>query len=114
MSHNLRERAKSFSSFDDDVEFLASTTRRSRPSVVAAVEASDEALAEYPLHLWIEWKAIPLKMTETSLTVAMSNPKRGFTLDQIEKTTGRRVKAVAAGYSDAQVVGLLESARGRI
>jgi len=114
MSHNLRERAKSFSSFDDDVEFLASTTRRSRPTVVAAVEASDEALAAYPLHLWIEWKAIPLKMTETNLTVAMSNPKRGFTLDQIEKITGRRVRAVAAGYSDAQVVGLLESARGRI
>lgn len=105
-SFNLKERAKSFSSFDDDAAFVASTSGMSAP--VDALRMSPEALKLAPLEKWVEWQALPIDVSGGVIVVALEDPRRGFVISQIEKQTGLKVKSVFAGVSAEEIVRLLQ------
>ncbi len=110
-SHNMRERAKAYSSFDDEKEFVSQSYMAASPMSMPLghVVVAAEALALVPIEMWIRWEAVPVEVHPELLIVALEDPRRGFVLSEIEKTVGRRVRATVAGMSTAEIVALLKT-----
>jgi hypothetical protein len=108
-SHNLRERAKGYSSFDEDMVSVRSQVMASAPMGVAMTELklAAQALELAPIETWIAWEALPLEVQGQTLVVALEDPRRGFVITEIERHTNLRVKAVFAGVSSAEIVDIL-------
>lgn len=108
-SHNLRERAKGYSSFDEDMVSVRSQVMASAPMGVAMTELklAAQALELAPIETWIAWEALPLEVQGQTLVVALEDPRRGFVITEIERSTNLRVKAVFAGVSSAEIVEIL-------
>ena len=112
VSYNLREPANAFSSFVEDQDYVAQSARiaSSTPMLREVVEISPEALALAPLEDWIRWEALPIGVDHNFVTVALEDPRRGFIRYDIEKAVKRTVKAIFAGISAAEIIGLLSEA----
>ena len=107
--HNLRERAKAYSSFEEDQV----TTMRFSQTTMAASEplefkADSAALALAPLRDWLAWPALPIGVRGELLTVLLPNIKDGFVIAEIEKATGKRVRALVQ-MPASEIRALLES-----
>ncbi|MCE9560185.1 MAG: VWA domain-containing protein [Armatimonadetes bacterium] len=109
-SHNLRERAKAYSSFADDQMFVMESATE-HLSAVAELKVERTALALAPLDKWIEWQALPLEIQGEVIVVALQDPRRGFVISEIEKQVGLRVRAVFSGVPSEEIVALLNQAR---
>ncbi|MEI7928958.1 MAG: VWA domain-containing protein [Verrucomicrobiales bacterium] len=108
-SHNLRERAKGYSSFDEDTASVRENAMSYAPMGVGLTELrfAPEALALAPIDAWIAWEALPLEVLDQTIVVAMEDPRRGFLITKIERHTGLRVKPVFAGVSSAEIVDIM-------
>ena len=110
-SYNLRERAKGFSSFEDEstivIREAVSSIRADSDPVDLKIDPAALTLA--PIDAWITWAAIPLEVTPDAVVVAMEDPRRGFTRSEIEKRTGRRVHPTFAGISAQEIVAFLQT-----
>lgn len=112
-SHNLRERAQAFSSFEDERDAVIQSARSTAPSAMAPQElkVDTSAFVKVPRERWIEWEAIPTGRMGSVLIVAMEDPRKGFIISEIERETGRPVKSVFAGVTSAQIVEMLRAAQ---
>lgn len=112
-SHNLSERAKAFSAFDDELDYVAASAAMAAPSMHASgplvIDPSAFSLAD--LEEWIQWRAVPILLKGKTLTVALENPKQGFVTAEIQKRTGLRVKAVFAGANAGEIMIILRQGR---
>lgn len=108
-SHNLRERAKAYSSFEEDISSVMSYASMAAPMGVPVGELKPcrEALALAPIEAWISWEAVPLEVLGQAVVVALEDPRRGFVIKDIERHTGRHVRAVFAGVSSDRIVDIL-------
>lgn len=110
-SHNLRERSKAFTSFEDEMTDVRSHAMNSLFEVKELLlESNDEVFKIVPLERWIEWKVLPLRISGTRIDVAMENPRDGFLIAEIEKETGLRVKSHFAKISSDEIVEILKKA----
>lgn len=86
-SHNMRERAKSFSSFDDERDLVLMDYRSHAGAPAPATLQVDAAeAAKAPVDRWRSWQAVPV--VGPTRTLAMVNPKDGFTIAEIESVLG--------------------------
>jgi hypothetical protein len=110
-SHNLRERAKGYSSFEDEAESVRMQAMHSAPSTSVKFELRFDLGAHKiaPLEMWIKWEALPVEFDGSTVVVAMEDPRRGFVLDEIQKVTRCKVKAVFADATAAEVVTILKT-----
>ncbi len=94
-SHNIRNRAQAYSSFDDEAETVAmdyAVAMSQIPQREALVD--QEAFRAVPVETWKKWRAIPIQSDDSVLHVGMQNPKDGFTIAEIEGAIGKPVRAV--------------------
>ncbi len=110
-SHNLRERAKGYSSFAEDSASVLYQAVASAPRAAAPAElrCATEAFALAPVESWIKWEGLPLSVDDGSILVALEDPRRGFVISEIERKTGRRVKPVFAGVRADEIIRILKS-----
>jgi hypothetical protein len=110
-SHNLRERAKGYSSFEDEAESVRMQAMHSAPSTSVKFELRFDLGAHKlaPLEMWIKWEALPVEFDGSTVVVAMEDPRRGFVLDEIQKVTRCKVKAVFADATATEVVAILRT-----
>ena len=108
-SHNMRERAKGYSSFEEDMVSVRSEAMASAPMGVATTELklAPKALELASIDAWIAWEALPIEVLGQTVVVALEDPRRGFVITEIERQTNLRVKAVFAGVSSAEIVEIL-------
>jgi len=108
-SHNLRESAKAFSSFEEDRAFVEGQVLYHRPSSAAPVELrfDREALSLAPIEQWRAWGVLPIAVDPHVVRVAMENPRDGFLLSEMRAATGRNVKGVFARMSSDELVRML-------
>ncbi|MCW5942394.1 MAG: VWA domain-containing protein [Fimbriimonadaceae bacterium] len=112
-SHNLRERAKAFTSFEDEREATLSTARLMAEAPGAPIEVSREAYELAPAADWARWHAIPIFADESRIIVAMEDPRQGFVVAEIGQTVGRRVRAVYASKTPDEIQAMLADANAR-
>lgn len=107
-SHNLSERAKGFSAFEDEQMFVAAMAApSSHASGPLVIDPSAFVLADQ--NEWLQWMAVPILLKGKTLTVALENPRQGFVTAEIQKRTGLKVKAVFAGTSSEEIRIILRS-----
>jgi len=110
-SHNLRERSRAFTSFDDEVAAVQHQAMGASPSTMPVPLLADpRAFDAVPREKWIAWRALPLKIHGSLVEVAMENPRDGFVIAEIERETGCRVKSLFAGTSSNDIVEILKNA----
>ncbi|MDR3690148.1 MAG: VWA domain-containing protein [Fimbriimonas sp.] len=109
-SYNLREGAKAFSSFKDELE-MSEVARRSLEAIIDELlpTVDTKALALAPVDRWIQWEAIPVNVTDNEIFVEMEDPRRGFVLSEIEKATHRKVTSTFCNVKRAQIVEILKA-----
>lgn len=110
-SHNLKERAKGYSSFADEADSVRVQAQSSGGSlrelnVELKFDLGAGKLAS--LEMWISWEALPVSFDGTTVVVALEDPRRGFVISEIEKVTKHRVRAVFAGVSAGEIVTMLK------
>lgn len=110
LSHNMRERAKGYSSFEED---RMSVQMQAMESAAAGsqqlpMKFAREALVLAPVEAWIAWEALPIEVQGQTVVVALEDPRRGFVIADIERQTNFRVKPVFAGISQAEIVAILK------
>lgn len=113
-SHNLRERAQAYSSFEDEKDAVRTSARRFMGAAQASqghLQPDPACLALAPLDRWIGWKALPLGKEDARLVVALEDPRSGFVVAEMEKELGLRVRPVFAGVPADEIVRVLTSAR---
>lgn len=109
-SHNMRERAKAYSSFEDEQLFVQSAARSAMIQDPAMPEGIDpDALRLAPIESWIRWEALPVQAGTDFLIVAMEDHRRGFVISEIEQATGRRVRAIQSHLTSAEIVERLQA-----
>lgn len=107
-SHNMRERAKGYSSFEEDGDMVREHAKEFAGSVRDFdLVFAPEALALVPLDTWIRWEAVPIEIRGGTIVVAMEDSRRGFLITEIEKATNLRVKPVFARGSAEGIVAFL-------
>lgn len=110
-SHNLRERAKSFSSFEDEAAFLRQESFAAYSSAVpVAVQVDARAFALALRERWIDWEAIPVSLEGERIVVAMEDPRDGFKIAEIERATGKLVQGMFAKMGRDDIRRMLERA----
>ena len=92
-SHNMVERARSYSSFAEDQHLVVAEQRVSQSSAPSIKDVDSTALSLAPLEQWRAWRVAPLAATQQLLTIGMELPRDGFLVAEIEKATGKRVAA---------------------
>lgn len=113
-SYNLRERAKAFSSFEDEKDATLTTARLMAESPDTPVEVNPEAYRLAPAVAWSRWQAIPVLASANEIVVAMEDPRQGFVLAEIGQTVGRRVRAVFTTLSPDAIQAKLADAERRV
>lgn len=110
-SHNLSERAKAFSVFEDESSFIVASAAMAAPNSQATgpIDIDPAAFALADQNDWLQWMAVPIGLKGKTLTVALENPRQGFVTAEIQKRTGLRVKAVFAGTSRDEILIILRS-----
>lgn len=110
-SHNLRERARAFTSFEDEREAVMFNAMSTAPKMMAPPQLiiDPDAFALAPRDRWIAWEALPTALSGSVLVVAMEDPRKGFVISEIERETGRPVKSVFAGMSSTEIVEILRT-----
>lgn len=108
-SHNLMERGKAFSAFEDESVMVKEAAAMAAPSSVRAEPIVVDAIA-YGLASkedWEKWKSVPVSHSARQVVVAMENPRDGFLIAEIQKVTGKRVKPVFADLSAEELLSIL-------
>ncbi|MBX3096093.1 MAG: VWA domain-containing protein [Fimbriimonadaceae bacterium] len=104
-SFNMRERAKGFSSFEDEKDMVRETAMAYSQKIAnERLEFAIPALELAPLDSWIQWRAIPIEVTDNLITVAMEDSRKGFLISEIERATNRRVQAVFTTRSVEEIL----------
>jgi len=67
---------------------------------LATIEVDDELLQVVPPHVMRQYKAIPVRLEERKLTVAMANPTNVLQIDEIQLITGYNVLSAIACEDD--------------
>jgi hypothetical protein len=110
-SSDVREPAKAYSSFVEERRTVMLYAASASPMMTPVdLTLCKEALRLAPIEKWIEWKALPIDVTDQTITVAFEDPRRGFAIADIEKHVARKVKPVFANKSAEEIVNLLRSA----
>ncbi len=111
-SHNLRERAKSYSSFEDEKIGVLRQARLSISTSATPVpmQFAPEALALAPKADWLRWEALPIEVVGPTVIVALEDPRRGFVIADIERATGHRVSPIFAGISTEEILEIINNA----
>lgn len=112
-SHNLMERGKAFSAFEDEASYVKEAAAMAAPSSVRRepIIVDETALNFAQRQDWLKWKVVPVGHSARQITIAMENPRDGFLIAEIEKVTGKRVKTVFADVSSDVLVELLKTVR---
>lgn len=112
-SHNLMERGKAFSAFEDETSYVREAAAMAAPSSVRRepIVVDEPALNFATRQDWERWKVVPLAHTARTITIAMENPRDGFLIAEIQKVTGRKVKPVFADSDGEALVDLLKQFR---
>jgi twitching motility protein PilT len=69
-----------------------------------------EALALLPVEIARRWTALPMRVSDERVAIAMAEPTSHLALEQLQEATGRQVVPVAAYVED--LVGAIEAAYG--
>ncbi len=112
-SMNVRDRAKSFSSFEEDrvVEdvFLLSSMV-SEP--VRNYADSPEAFSRAKPADWKRWKAFPVTTPKGDIKLLMANPKDGFTVSEIQKAIGMPARPAMQPLEESAIFEMIDRATG--
>jgi hypothetical protein len=106
-SFNLRERAKSFTSFEDERPGVVMEARAASAPMQVELRFDPAAISLAAVQKWRDWGVLPIEVTDTSVTVAMEDPRDGFLISEIETEVGRRVHTVYSGVSPEQLRAML-------
>lgn len=108
-SHNLIERGKAFSAFAEDAVSIKEAAAMADPSSVRSEPVTvDPASIQFAATKeWEKWNVVPLSHTSRQIVIAMENPRDGFLISEIQKATGRKVKAVFTDLTGAEIEELL-------
>ncbi|MEZ0324638.1 MAG: VWA domain-containing protein [Fimbriimonas sp.] len=110
-SMNVRDRAKSYSSFDED--------RVSESAFLRSAMSSDDDLLESPASSvflkarpedWKRWKAFPASSGPNRILLLMVDPKDGFTISEIQKAVKQPVRPAMRPYTEAEVFDRIDRA----
>ena len=101
--HNLAERAKAYSSFEEDAVVLAGVQRAGSSADENPATADPDALALLPAERWAAFPALPIRLKGRLLVVALERPRDGFLVAEIERATGLKVKPNATPLPGAAI-----------
>ena len=96
-SHNMRDRARAYSSFEEEKLLVAEEFRVSMPAAAACPVADHvdrSAFAVIPVEQWRAWGVVPLHWDDITVHVGTPNARDGFLQAEIEKAAKRSVKLV--------------------
>ena len=108
-SYNLRERAKSFSSFADEAPHVMQESRAMRAPAPLHMALDEARLARASMDQWRGWEAVPILASKP--TVAMVNARDGFTIAEIEQALGEQVESVPLAGGTAELEDLIAAYR---
>jgi len=107
-AHNLRERDKAFSSFEDDQVLMQKMAGRGKTVDPQDLKFDPAALALAPRTRWEGWAALPIRVTPGRVKVAMTDPRDGICIEEMAKQTGCRIQAFFAGVDPAELQRLIQ------
>lgn len=96
-SHNMRDKARAYSSFEEEKLLVAEEFRVSMPAAAArpVVDHVDRsAFKVIPVEQWRAWGVVPLHWDGQTVHVGTPNARDGFLQAEIEKAAKRSVKLV--------------------
>jgi hypothetical protein len=108
-SYNLRERAKSFSSFADEALHVMQESRAMRAPAPLHMAIDEARLARLSVDQWRGWEAVPILASKP--TVAMVNARDGFTIAEIEQALREQVESVPLAGGTAELEDLIAAYR---
>jgi hypothetical protein len=116
-SYNMVERAKAFSSFDDERVSVANSvaySTQSRSGILGNgndLQVSQDVIALIPLQNWIQWGVLPIGLANGIIVVALENPRSGFVLAEIASASGLQVEPVFTGMPREEMIRRLMASR---
>ena len=116
-SYNMVERAKAFSSFDDERVSVANSvaySTQSRSGILGNgndLQVSKDVIALIPLQNWIQWGVLPIGLANGIIVVALENPRSGFVLAEIASASGLQVEPVFTGMPREEMIRRLMASR---
>lgn len=109
-SHNLRERSKAYSSFEEERAFVAYLVNPSVAQEPMATDVDTSAFALVPREQWMRWRVAPVSVQAHRVIVAMENPRDGFLIAEMTRALNRRVTPTHAGRSADELVQMVAQA----
>lgn len=103
-SHNLRERSKAYSSFEDERVMVSHLIAPGFEARQGSIHVDTAAFALVPREQWMKWRVAPVAVTQHAVGVAMENPRDGFLVSEMTKVLGRRVTPTYAGCDGNELV----------
>lgn len=103
-SHNLRERSKAYSSFEDDRLVISHLVAPDFGVRQQSIQVDTAAFTLVPREQWMQWRVAPVAVSMHDVRVAMENPRDGFLISEMTKVLGRRVSPIYAGCDGNQLV----------
>jgi Mg-chelatase subunit ChlD len=108
--HNLSQRAKAYSSFDDGEDNPDVLFQMSRMAVPGdeTITPDPHGLRLAPIEQWVRWKAVPVEVRTHGVKIALLNPKDGFLIREMERDLGLPVEPIYHFFSKDQIRQALE------
>lgn len=109
-SFNMRDRAKAYSSFEEERQDVMAYSRSAHaPSAAAsqAVVVDPNAVRLAPIEMWREWRAIPSRLTGRTVSLVLLNPKDGFLIREIEKRLNVKVRPEFRHVTEREILDAL-------
>jgi hypothetical protein len=106
-SHNLRERARAFSSYDIDAGVTGDLMQSAVSDASYTLQETDALLvALASTEDWEKWQAAPISKRNGRLRLLMANPKDGFVIREIETKLGMRVSPIMRNATPEELLAL--------
>lgn len=108
--HNLSQRAKAYSSFDDGEDNPLAFLQMSRSAAEGedTITPDPRGLQLAPVEQWARWRAVPVEVLPHRIEVAMLDPKDGMLIREMERDLGIVVQPIYSFYSEMQIARALE------
>lgn len=103
--HNVRERAKAFSSSPEEMASVSMLLDDSEVEVEVSVDP--KALAIAPISKWKEWVMVPVKLEADRLIAATTKPKDMLRYANLELEIGVRIRPIFKYYDADELLAVL-------
>lgn len=108
--HNLSQRARAYSSFDDGEDNPMAFLQMSRLTThdEDSITPDPRGLHLAPVERWARWRAVPVEVLPDGVKVAMFDPKDGMLIREMGRELGMRVQPIYHYYSETQIARALQ------